>query len=46
MTLQQLGIPDMDVLHVRTGKGEHFVELACADSAALDERNQYRTEEQ
>jgi hypothetical protein len=30
MTLQQLGIPDMDVLHVRTDNGEHFVELASA----------------
>jgi adenylyltransferase/sulfurtransferase len=46
MTLQQLGIPDMDVLHVRTGKGEHFVELACTDSAAQTEHNQERTKEQ
>lgn len=30
MTLQQLGVPDMDVLHVRTDNGEHFVELASA----------------
>lgn len=28
MTLQELGIPNRDVLHVRTKEGEHFVELA------------------
>ena len=30
LTLQQLGIPDMDILHVRTMEGEHFVELKPA----------------
>ena len=30
LTLQQLGIPNMDILHVRTMEGEHFVELKPA----------------
>lgn len=46
LTLQQLGIPDMDVLHVRTDNGEHFVELAPADSAAQEKQDKDRAEEQ
>lgn len=28
LTLVQIGIPDMDVLHVRTGEGDRYIELA------------------
>ena len=30
LTMQQLGIPDMDILHVRTREGDRFVELEPA----------------
>ena len=30
LTLQQLGIPDMDILHVRTREGDRFVALEPA----------------
>ena len=46
LTLQQLGIPDMDVLHVRTDNGEHFVELAPADSMVQEKQDKDRAEEQ
>lgn len=41
LTLQQLGIPDWDVLHVRTRTSEHYVEMAPL--AAKPQHDQEKT---
>ena len=35
LTLHQLGIPDMDILHVRTSEGDRFVELEPANETNI-----------